>query len=434
MPLPQDVRFDPLHLMRMLGLDPDPWQAQVLQGPGGNLLLNCCRQAGKSTVVALHALLEALTQPRHLVLLLSASHRQSRELFGLVRGFWERLKAPFRGRVSATELCFKHGSRVVSLPCREDTIRGYSGVNLLIIDEAARVPDDLYRAVRPMLAVSGGRLICMSTPFGKRGFFYEAWTKGGDSWQRIEVPARAIPRIAASFLDEERRELGETAFRQEYCMQLRGRRGAGVSGVREAGGGQGAGRPGRPALGGLDFGYRNPCAAVWGTLDRADVLWLTGEHYERGRPLSHHAGHLPRDVCWYADPAAAEQCAELSCAGFTIRQASNPVGHGIAAVAARIARGRLRVVAGACPNLLAEAGLYRYPEGGSGGGENPLPEHNHALDALRYLVATHDARQIVRGRAVKPPDTPPAKPQAPENRWMRWDNPELWEDVGTIWK
>ncbi len=220
MPLPQDVRFDPLHLMRMLGLDPDSWQAQVLQGPAGNLLLNCCRQAGKSTVVALHALLEALTQPRHLVLLLSASHRQSRELFGLVRGFWERLKAPFRGRVSATELCFKHGSRVVSLPCREDTIRGYSGVNLLIIDEAARVPDDLYRAVRPMLAVSGGRLICMSTPFGKRGFFYEAWTKGGDSWQRIEVPARAIPRIAASFLDEERRELGETAFRQEYCCSF----------------------------------------------------------------------------------------------------------------------------------------------------------------------------------------------------------------------
>ncbi len=107
--------------------------------------------------------LEALTRPRHLVLLLSASHRQSRELFGLVRGFWERLKAPFRGRVSATELCFKHGSRVVSLPCREDTIRGYSGVNLLIIDEAARVPDDLYRAVRPMLAVSGGRLICGGT-------------------------------------------------------------------------------------------------------------------------------------------------------------------------------------------------------------------------------------------------------------------------------
>ena len=65
-------------------------------------------------------------------------------------------------------------------------------------------------------------------------------------------------------------------------------------------------------LGGLDFGYRNPFAAVWGTLDGDDVLWLTGERYERGKPLSYHARHLPRDVCWYGDPAAAEQRAEVS--------------------------------------------------------------------------------------------------------------------------
>ena len=220
----------------------------------------------------------------------------------------------------------------------------------------------------------------MSTPFGKRGFFYEAWTKGGDSWQRIEVPARGHPPHRGQLPGRGTPGAGRNRLSAGILLQLRGRRGAGVSGVREAGGGQApAGLAGR-RLGGLDFGYRNPCAAVWGTLDRADVLWLTGEHYERGRPLSHHAGHLPRDVCWYADPAAAEQRAELSYARFTIRQASNAVGHGIAAVAARIARGRLRVVAGACPNLLAEAGLYRYPEGGSGGGENPLPEHNHALD------------------------------------------------------
>ena len=233
--------------MRMLGLDPDPWQAQVLQGPGGNLLLNCCRQAGKSTVVALHALLEALTQPRHLVLLLSASHRQSRELFGMVRGFWERLRAPFRGRVSATELCFKHGSRVVSLPCREDTIRGYSGVNLLIIDEAARVPDDLYRAVRPMLAVSGGRLICMSTPFGKRGFFYEAWTKGGDSWQRIEVPARAIRASRPASWTRNAGSWAKPPFGRSTAAASRSSRGWCIRSSRSCVVPMRAGRPGRPA-------------------------------------------------------------------------------------------------------------------------------------------------------------------------------------------
>src|SRR5215831_4587952 len=80
-------------------------------------------------------------------------------------------------------------SRIIALPGKEQTIRGYASVSLLIIDEAARVPDDLYRAVRPMLAVSSGRLICLSTPFGKRGFFHDCWARGGDDWHRIEVPA-----------------------------------------------------------------------------------------------------------------------------------------------------------------------------------------------------------------------------------------------------
>jgi hypothetical protein len=95
------------------------------------------------------------------------------------------------------------------------TIRGYSGVTLLVIDEAARVLDDLYRAVRPMLAVSGGRLMALSTPFGQRGWFYEEWTGPGD-WQRVKVTADQCPRITPEFLGEERRSMGERWFRQEY--------------------------------------------------------------------------------------------------------------------------------------------------------------------------------------------------------------------------
>ena len=66
----------------------------------------------------------------------------------------------------------------------------------------ARVPDDLYRAIRPMLATSGGRLICLSTPYGKRGFFYDAWAKGGDDWLRIEIPATQVSRIKPAFLEK----------------------------------------------------------------------------------------------------------------------------------------------------------------------------------------------------------------------------------------
>jgi hypothetical protein len=113
-----------------------------------------------------------------------------------------------------------NGSRIVSLPSSEATIRGFSGASLIIEDEAARVSDQLYYAIRPMLATSSGRLILMSTPFGKRGHFYEAWENGGDLWERIMIPASACPRISPQFLAEEHEALGDWWFSQEYGCQF----------------------------------------------------------------------------------------------------------------------------------------------------------------------------------------------------------------------
>jgi hypothetical protein len=108
-----------------------------------------------------------------------------------------------------------NGSRIVALPGAEGNIRGYSGVALLIIDEAARVPDPLYYSVRPMLAVSRGRLVALSTPFGKRGWFYEEWVSE-NPWHRVEIKAADCPRIPRDFLEQERQALGERWFAGEY--------------------------------------------------------------------------------------------------------------------------------------------------------------------------------------------------------------------------
>jgi hypothetical protein len=188
-----------------------------------------------------------------------------------------------------------------------------------VIDEAARAPDDLYRAVRHMLAVSGGRLVCLSTPYGRRGFFPDAWAHGGDDRRRIEVPAARIPRIRPDFLDQERRALGASWFRQG-----------------------------------------------------------------------------------------------LRCAGLTVRGGDNALRPGLAAVSARLENGTLRVVAGRCPNLLAEAGLYRYSDDRRDRhAEVPVDEHNHALAALRHLISRRDARHMARLRTGRrPDDTPPES--APE--------------------
>ncbi len=206
---------------RVAGFELDGWQAEVLRSNAGRVLLNCCRQSGKSTVAALLALHLALYQPGSLALLLSPSLRQSSELFRKVANFYRLVAAPVPAEAeSVLRIELTSGSRIVSLPGQEQTVRGYSGVDLLIIDEAARVPDDLYFSVRPMLAVSGGRLICLSTPFGRRGFFWREWSEGGDGWLRVKVTAEQCPRITDEFLAEERQHLGEWWYQQEYFCEF----------------------------------------------------------------------------------------------------------------------------------------------------------------------------------------------------------------------
>jgi hypothetical protein len=110
---------------------------------------------------------------------------------------------------------FANKSRIVSLPGKEQTVRGFSGVSLLIIDEAAQVDEDLYHAVRPMLAVSDGRLILLSTPFGQRGFFWDTW-KNKEGWMKVKITAKECPRLSPDFLAEERATFPDWYFEQEY--------------------------------------------------------------------------------------------------------------------------------------------------------------------------------------------------------------------------
>ncbi len=212
---------DPAQVMLDAGLTPDKWQADLLRSAAARMLLLCCRQAGKSTVAAGLALLAALLEAPATVLLLSPSLRQSGELYrDKVLRLYHALGRPVATvQESALQMTLANGSRIISLPGEEATIRGYSGVTLLIVDEAARVPDDLYYAVRPMIAVSRGRMVCLSTAFGKRGFFFEEFS-GGNDWHRARVTAHQCPRISPAFLAEEERSLGARWFRQEYLCSF----------------------------------------------------------------------------------------------------------------------------------------------------------------------------------------------------------------------
>jgi Terminase large subunit, T4likevirus-type, N-terminal len=212
--------LDPALVAADCGLVLDDWQAALLRSTAPRVLMNCARQTGKSTVSALISLATAVLQPGALVLLVSPSQRQSGELFRKVLRFLHALPgAPAITAESALRLELANGSRVVALPGDEKTIRGFSGAALVVLDEASRIEDELIAAVRPMLATSQGRLIALSTPFGKRGFFFEAW-HGDPSWHRVRIAASDCPRINKEFLEEELRELGQQRFSEEYELQF----------------------------------------------------------------------------------------------------------------------------------------------------------------------------------------------------------------------
>ena len=220
--LRDDLRFalDRVAFAEELGIVPDGWQEDFLRSSADRVLLNCSRQSGKSTMSAMIALHRALYHPGSLVLCLAPALRQSQELFGKVAGFYRDLGrpvAPQGERKLSLEL--ENGARIITLPGSEKTIRGFSGATLLLVDEASRVDDGLYYAIRPMLAVSGGRLMMLSTPAGRRGVFHEEWTNG-EGWERYEIPAEEVPRIPPGFLAEERAALPAFIYEQEYCCRF----------------------------------------------------------------------------------------------------------------------------------------------------------------------------------------------------------------------
>jgi len=218
-------QMDPVIFSRNSGITPDPWQETVLRSESKRIILNVSRQAGKSQTAATKAVHRALFHAPSLILLISRAQRQSGELFRKCLDVFEGCDRPVEAeRESVLQIELANGSRIISLPGKEETLRSYSAVDLLIIDEASRVLDDLYRSVRPMLAVSNGTIMVMSTPHGKRGFFWDIWdnqTRAVDAgrrpvWEMYKVSAKECPRITEEFLEDERNEIGDWYYRQEY--------------------------------------------------------------------------------------------------------------------------------------------------------------------------------------------------------------------------
>jgi hypothetical protein len=214
------LRIDPAELMRCVGLDPDPWQSEVMRSTSRRVLLLASRQIGKSTVCSLMALWTAYFCEQSLTLLVAPVERQAELLFRKVSAFHKQLGLVDGVKELSLSLELANGSEIRALPGSGDSIRGFSAPDLIICDEAARLDPSVMPAISPMLVGGGGRLVLLSTPHGKTGSFYEAWVGGDPSWHRINARAADSPRVSPEELERQRAELGERQFSAEFANQF----------------------------------------------------------------------------------------------------------------------------------------------------------------------------------------------------------------------
>lgn len=210
---------DPASLItRVTGNPPDPWQQQFFSAYDEFLLLLASRGVGKSTSVGVIAYKQAELRPKQTILLLAPSLRQSEECFRKVldvRHAFGATHVALRSTMLLVELT--NGSRIITAPATEKTIRGYRA-DLIVLDDAARIGDDEFGAIVPML-VDGGRIIACTTPAGRRGWFYEAYREGRG--RLIKARSTDLPPMTR-IVERDRRIMSPAQFRTEHLLEFQG--------------------------------------------------------------------------------------------------------------------------------------------------------------------------------------------------------------------
>lgn len=227
-------RFDPAQMMRDAGFDPDPHQIDLLESQARNNLVMFPRQAGKSQTLGAIVTHGASFDPGDIVILAGEKKGQANEVAMKALRMHERLLES--GDLPAVEpvgdeLQYGNGSRVLALPSRVQSIRGYAA-KTVIVDEAAFTGDDTLAKVSPMLTTTEGRLFCSSTPNGASGWFYAAWhdkenewSPGNpDGWRKWTVSVDQMlayerPRLTLRELKRQQMILTPIQYRQEYLLE-----------------------------------------------------------------------------------------------------------------------------------------------------------------------------------------------------------------------
>ena len=213
----QRVKSDPTYPMKAAGLSPDPWQEALIKCQAKKIIALCTRRAGKSQSTACRVLSRCLTRKTY-VRVHNPTGDQSQEFLQLAREMNDAMGCPVPLiRESLSELAWINGSKIKAKP---DSPRGARGPtpDIVVIDEAAQVSDELYLSLVPMMLLGKAEMMALSTPFGKQGWFFDIWDKPESLalWESFRITADDCPRIDPLVLEEHRATMPPRWFDQEY--------------------------------------------------------------------------------------------------------------------------------------------------------------------------------------------------------------------------
>ncbi|MBI2679978.1 MAG: hypothetical protein HYX25_03095 [Candidatus Solibacter usitatus] len=204
---------------KLLAFTPSAKQAEVLDVDAKYMILCCNRQWGKTTTIALKALHRALMIKDQSIVIISRTKLQAGILINRACNFAARLGYKIR-RVLGHQFSLQlpNGSHIFAVAHSEDTSVGNTA-NVLIVDEAALVKDEVYFSVSPAIGRTHGAIWLMSTPRRQAGFFHNIWHNKDKRWHRIFSTIKDCPEIDPDFLDMQRRA-DETKYRQDFLCEF----------------------------------------------------------------------------------------------------------------------------------------------------------------------------------------------------------------------
>lgn len=259
----------------------------------------------------------------------------------------------------------------------------------------------------PTLIDRAGSAMFISTPKGFNHFYdlYNQQEKDSN-YKSFHFTSYDNPHIPVEEIEREKLSKPEDTFAQEYLADFRKQQGLVYKEFsRDRHVTTEAPQSWSEYIAGIDFGFTNPTAVVHIKRYGDDNYYISDEWYKTGRTEEQIADYVKscKFNQVYPDPESPSAIEVLNAKGIQVVEViknKDSIESGINRVRSLLKQGKIKIHP-SCVNLISEFETYAYPEKRPEHNEyeNPIKEHDHALDALRYALMTNKNDTPIDGEA-----------------------------------